>query len=402
MSERTYDTNAMSAKQRDGNMGISPLTPQSFVCPKQYIQGSGILARLPGYTQKYGAQPFVIITNSLFEALSSKLPDIYGDASSLVIKRFRGQCCRSEVDRLSTAASSSQADIVIGIGGGKLMDTAKMVSHELGLPLLIMPTSASCDAATSAMSVLYEENGAFLNSVILPKRADLILVDTDIIMSSPLRLLVAGMGDALASYFEARAGKAANALNYVDSGYYPSQLAWLIARATYDLLLAHGRQAVHSFRAGILDEHLNTIIETNILLSGLAFENTCCAAAHGLHAALAQISAEDRSLHGEKVAFGLLCQLKLEGQGEQEFQEVVSFCHDVGLPVTLSQLGIPSDRATARQIAGIALATASQLNNEPIIVTQDNLSEAILSADSSGRTYLRQQGSAADNVRNPA
>ena len=85
------------------------------------------------------------------------------------------------------------------------MITAKAVAYYEKTPVLICPTIASTDAPCSALSVIYTEEGVFEEYLFLPSNPDMVMMDTEIIAESPVRLTVAGMGDALATYFEARA-----------------------------------------------------------------------------------------------------------------------------------------------------------------------------------------------------
>ncbi len=83
------------------------------------------------------------------------------------------------------------------MGGGKVIDTAKTVGDQLNLPTVIIPTTASNDAATSALAAMYFEDGALDELVFFNKNPDIVLVDTEVIMNAPVRFLVAGMGDTL-------------------------------------------------------------------------------------------------------------------------------------------------------------------------------------------------------------
>ncbi len=94
---------------------------------------------------------------------------------------------------------------MVGIGGGKTLDTAKAIGYYQKLPVVVIPTIASTDAPTSALSVIYTEAGEFEEYLIYPKNPDMVVMDTAIIAKAPVRLLVSGMGDALSTWFEAKA-----------------------------------------------------------------------------------------------------------------------------------------------------------------------------------------------------
>lgn len=88
---------------------------------------------------------------------------------------------------------------MVGIGGGKTLDTAKAIGYYQKLPVVVIPTIASTDAPTSALSVIYTEAGEFEEYLIYPKNPDMVVMDTAIIAKAPVRLLVSGMGDALST-----------------------------------------------------------------------------------------------------------------------------------------------------------------------------------------------------------
>ena len=358
--------------------------PYGFASPKEYVQAFGLRKQLPKLVSRFGKQPLIMITSSLFDRLSTEIIDAFEPQHNPIIMRFNGLCCEEEIKRIKLHAESNGADAIIGIGGGNLLDTAKFVAAIEKLPLILMPSVASCDAATSAMSIVNDSNGVYRGGVFHPERANIIAVDTELILQSPERLFVAGMGDALATYFEARAGLPTGALNYVSSGYHQTLLGQYVAKATYDILMEHGREALNSFRAGTMDSSLNAVIENNILISGLGFENTCCSIAHGMHGTLGHYGTK-KTYHGEKVAFGLLCQLQLEDCPLEEFNSVFSFCRDVGLPLTLSAFGIGNDPETVRIIAESTIKGSFHIKNEPFSVTEKALTKAILSADMIGR-----------------
>src|SRR3970282_311278 len=102
------------------------------------------------------------------------------------------------------AARQHEAQVIRGAGGGKVLDTARAAADGLNLPVVNCPTVASSDAPCSALSVIYTDDGVFQEYRFYRKNPDLVLVDTQVVAQAPARLLVAGMGDALATMFEAR------------------------------------------------------------------------------------------------------------------------------------------------------------------------------------------------------
>lgn len=118
---------------------------------------------------------------------------------------FNGECSREEIQRIAALTESYQCEGIIGIGGGKVLDTAKAVAFYNHLESVMVPTVVSTDAPTSALSVIYSNEGEFDEYLFHPANPGMVIVDSNIIANAPVRLLVSGMGDALSTWFEAQA-----------------------------------------------------------------------------------------------------------------------------------------------------------------------------------------------------
>ena len=314
---------------------------RAFGGPFRYIQGPGEFQKLEIYARDYGRKIFVLIDGFLFDNLEARLRQIFaGGEAGFTAGKFGGECCESEVERVTRLAREAGAEIVAGVGGGKTLDTAKIVANNLGLPQFIIPTSASTDAPTSSMSVLYKDTGEHLRCIVHRRGPDLVLVDSRIIAQAPLRLFVAGIGDALSTWFEARANARSDTANYIGRGYRRCKAGLAIAKMCYDVLMEDGFAAKLALEKGALSEAVENVIEANILLSGLGFENTGCAGAHSLHTGFHEIPEANQMLHGEIVAFGVIFQLVMENADKAELEKVVKFLKSVGLPITLKQLNV--------------------------------------------------------------
>ena len=228
--------------------------------------------------------------------------------------------------------------------------------------MVLIPTIASTDAPTSALSVLYTEQGEFAEYLIYPRNPDMVVMDSAIIAKAPVRLLVAGMGDALSTYFEAQACFDAQATSM--AGGKSTLAALSLARLCYDTLLAEGVKAKLAVEAGVVTEAVERIIEANTYLSGIGFESSGLAAAHAIHNGFTVLEECHHLYHGEKVAFGTLAQLVLQNSPMAQIETVLAFCHGIGLPITLAQMGVTGD-ATAKimAVAEASCATGETIHN---------------------------------------
>lgn len=228
-------------------------------------------------------------------------------AAALVYEAFRGECSMTEIERVKASFEASGCDVVVGIGGGKIHDTAKAVAYYAGAPVVIVPTIASTDAPCSALSVIYSDEGVFEKYLFLPANPNMVLVDTAVVAAAPVRLLVAGMGDALATYFEARACEASGATNCV--GGKTTLAAMGLARLCYDTLLEDGVKARLAVQNGVCTKAVEHVIEANTYLSGLGFESGGLAGAHAIHNGFTAVPETHSMYHGERWPLARWCSL---------------------------------------------------------------------------------------------
>jgi len=313
---------------------------------------------------------------------------------TFVESAFGGECSREEIARLQEVAKNNKCDCTIGLGGGKAIDTAKCVAQ--GEPLIIVPTIAATDAPTSHSAVMYRPDGSFDDYAYFKNSPSVVLVDTTVIAKAPTRFLVAGMGDALSTYFEARATQ--NSFSNVNAGLpcgfregftgpaKGTKTAMALATLCYQTLLEQGVKAKAACDANVVTPALEEVVEANILLSGLGFESGGLAAAHAIHDGLTVLEGTHKMYHGEKVAFGTLVQLVLENAPEEEINEVLNFCLSVGLPVCLEDIGVDSiTPEELKAVAEKACIPEESIHSMPFPVTPDMVEAAILVADRIGR-----------------
>lgn len=363
-----------------------------FCAPARYVQGRNATASLPKEMKKLGldGKALLIAGRSACAVLNSTWQSAFAESGiDYSVIEFNGECTLAEIERCKQEALVSNARVIVGAGGGKVLDTARAVAAELDLPVVNCPTLASSDAPCSALSVVYTENGAFDRYLFYKRNPDLVLVDTSVIAKAPARLLVAGMGDALATWFEARTVSDARKHNQVGGATTISARA--LAELCYKTLLEDGAAAIRAVETRSVTPALERLVEANTLLSGLGFESGGLAVAHSIHNGLTVAPETHNYYHGEKVAFGLLAQLVLEGRPSSEIEEVLLFCLEVGLPVTLADVGLRHlSNDLLKQIAVRSVAPGETAHNEPFEVTADMVADAIVAADSIGRSMKSQ------------
>lgn len=353
------------------------------VFPAKYIQGAGAIRELPHLVRQLGVQGLVLASPSV---VAKVLPrsGLELPSQSLSVETFGGECCEEELRRVAGILTKKSVDVLIGMGGGKTIDTAKIAADRASIPAIIVPTIASTDAPCSGCAVIYSSEGVFQRVDYQKANPAAVLVDVGIIAAAPTRFLVAGMGDALSTWFEARSCDRTHSTN--ECGGYATAAGLGIARLCYDTLLADGVAAKTASEKGAVTPALDRIIEANTLLSGLGFESAGLASAHAIHNGLTALPETHAYYHGEKVAFGVLAGLHLTGADPEEVATVFSFCEEVGLPTTLEDIGLAgADPEHLRRAAEAACVPGSPIHHEGGEITPERVLRAMLAADAMGR-----------------
>lgn len=357
-----------------------------LIAPRKYIQGRGVLAELGDYAKLLGIKA-VVLWDSVVKGLVGEtvLKSLEAAGLDVVDVAFQGESSKDEVARVAGIAREQGAQVMIGIGGGKTLDTAKAAAVDAGLKIMTVPTIASNDSPTSAATVWYDAEGNCCGFECWPFNPDIVLVDTQVVANGPVRAFVAGMGDALATWIEAEAAYKTRARNL--GGGVSTMAAMSLARLCYDTLLEFGIEARRAVEMNCVTPAVEKVIEANVLLSGLGFESGGLATAHMIANALPSFPECKGLMHGEKVGFGIVSQLCLDDETDvDEMIHVVDFEIAVGLPVTFADLslaGISRDRL--RQIGDVCGGAGSLCANHPFEVTSDGIVDAMIAADALGR-----------------
>ncbi|EBC3062383.1 glycerol dehydrogenase [Salmonella enterica] len=309
------------------------------IFPSRYVQGKGALTtHLPQELAALGHKALIlqdpVVHSTYRDAVATALHGVI----EFDIEVFSSECSDEEIARISARAQEIGADVIVGMGGGKTLDTAKATGASLRLPIAVVPTLASTDAPCSSLVVIYTPEGKF-------KRYLMILTT--------------------------RPGP---------------MTAFELARFCYTTLMRYGRLAKLACEQHQVTPALEHVIEANTLLSGLGFESGGLAAAHAIHNGLTVLPATHKYWHGEKVAFGTLAMLMLTDRAPELIEEVYQFCEDIGLPTTLADIGlagVSDDELLA--VARASCQTGETIHNEPFTITPEAVQAALRAADAVGQ-----------------
>ena len=360
-----------------------PATKQAYsplaIAPARVLRGENCLVDSGREIAAIGVRPLVIGGETL-SVIADALKSL-GKSAKLAIETasYSPDCTESSLARLKEAADKHQADVIIGVGGGKALDLAKLVAYRCGLPTVTVPTSGATCAAWTALSNVYSEAGAFQYDVTLNRCPDLLILDYGLVRTAPQRTLVAGIGDAIAKWYEASVSSG-------DSTATLSISAVQQARVLRDILFQKSAIALENPDIDAWHEVVDATVLLAGVIGGVGGADCRTVAAHAVHNGLTHLTEAHDVLHGEKVAYGILVQLRLEEmvQGNQlaasARQQLLKFYEQIGLPKSLEDLGLGEITLTQlRQVTAIATQSESDIHRLPFTVSPEQLAAAMVS-----------------------
>jgi glycerol dehydrogenase len=349
------------------------------VAPAQVMRGPNALADAGEAIAHLGHRPLVIGGDQTLMIAQPFLAPVLQQHCHTAQADYGQDCSETGLQALRQAVAAHQADLIIGVGGGKALDAAKLIAHQCRLPVVTVPTSAATCAAWTALANVYSETGAFQYDVSLSACPNLLILDYSLMQTAPMRTLVAGIGDALAKWYEAS----------VSSG--TSEQALVIAavqqaRVLRDFLFQKSATALQQPGSTVWQEVIDATVLLAGVIGGLGGAQCRTVAAHAVHNGLTHLPTSHASLHGEKVAYGILVQLRLEEmlQGNNLAAtarlQLLRFYAEIGLPSTLADLGLADVSVKALQTAAeVACAQGSDLHRLPFKVVPAQLMAAMVS-----------------------
>jgi len=347
-----------------------------FASPSRYIQGPGALDRLGDLVAR--DRP-ILVMDAPVQALIGERVLASCARSDPYVVLLEGEITYAAVERMAASCKEVPATVVVGLGGGKVLDSAKALSVRLGVSVITVPTIASNDSPTSSAIAMYDDAHALVAVDMMPANPRAVLVDTELIASAPLHFLRSGIGDAIAKVYEAEGCAAGTGVTPL--GTRPLAMALAIGTACYQTLRDHAEQALTDCAAGRVTEAVERVVEAVVLMSGLAFENGGLSLAHSLTRGLMRVDGARDLLHGYHVAWAAVVQIQAEGRSGDEVRDLIDFLSSIGLPVCSSDLGLTGSLADQHRTIAHYTMTAPHLANLAMPIDEAALVTAIEQVD---------------------
>lgn len=362
---------------------------KEFASPSSYIQGSNVLLNSDKYLKVFGKTPLLLTDDSVYQIVGQRLEEyLQKNGYDVVLVKFGGESSTNEINRITNIAKEKKVSVIYGLGGGKTSDSAKAIADNLNLPVVIMPTLASTDAPCSRLSVIYTDDGGFDHYRFYSHNPDLVLVDSQVIAGAPASLLISGIADALATNVEAQAVAKAGSDTMLNEK--QTLVGNAIAQKCEDTLFKYAALAVADVKAHVVTSALEKVIEANTLMSGLGFESGGLSGAHAIHDGLTTLPETHKLSHGQKVTYGTLTQLMLEGADKERYEKYFKLILSLGLPTTLKDLNL--DKASDEELLSAVKAACSEndtINRLPFEVTPEDIVQAFRGVDSYTKQYTK-------------
>ena len=359
--------------------------PILAIAPAQLLRGNGVLAQLPQQLFRYGKKALVIAGQTAQQVTATYLQqDSFAKDHAeleIIYAPAIADCSDANLAKLHQIIAQEHPQVILGIGGGKVLDTAKLIAHQAQLPIITVPTTGATCAAWTALSNVYSPSGAFDYDVTLDRCPNVMIVDYDVIASAPQRTLVSGIGDAIAKWYESSVSSGSSDKTMVIAAVQE-------ARILRDILFQKSVEAIANPNSAIWREVVDATVCLAGAIGGIGGASCRTVAAHAIHNALTHLPQTHGILHGEKVAYGILVQLRLEEfQGNQlaasSRHQLLKFYQEIGLPTSLDDLGLSQvTLAELEKIAAIACQPNSDIHRLPFSVAPSQVLAAMVSTTS--------------------
>lgn len=332
----------------------------------KFFHGPGVVSLLPSEIKRLGGKAYIVggptTLDIVLDRVGSALKEADLDCKTI---KHTDYCTTEWAHRYADEALAGGYTVMVGVGGGKVIDEMKCAAFFAGLPIITVPTAIATCVATSMVCIMYNERGQRAPAVNLAKEVDVCIADTAIIADAPRRTLAAGILDSMAKMPESYHQKTIE--SYRDCS-LEEYIQAINSKAIYEFLDGEARDL---YRNGIHAKRFNDVVLTNLLhtsiVSGFADGSGQLAIAHATYDFLRNYNTEEsyRFLHGEMVAVGLLIQMAYNGASAEEIESLRRLMADMDMPLTLTDLHYNCDEA------GLSLFLTEVARNSNVVEPDD-------------------------------
>lgn len=296
--------------------------------PKRVLVGNGVLLEISGFINNLGYNIVHIVTGPNVITKVKKPIDN-------VLKDNGVKCYWSEIDAANMETvqriisfKNDKVEIMIGLGGGKAVDVAKLVAFNTNLPYISIPTSASHDGISSPFASIKGTNRPY--SIVANSPLG-IIADLDVIGSAPYRLLASGCGDLIGKITAVNDWE----IEHFDKGAYFGKYAGSLARLSSNIIIDEAKNIGLRKKDSVRDV-VEALISAGVA-AGIAGSSRPCSGSEHLFAHALDFLGENNGLHGEKVGLGTILMAKLQGI---DWEKIVKALENIHAPTSGKDIGL--------------------------------------------------------------
>ena len=353
------------------------------ISPSKVVRGENAWNKSIDLVTKLCKRPLLIGRSSSTKKIRTSFKkDLLSRGLQPLFFELDHDCCEIDVQNAYLFSKKNNCDGIIAAGGGKVLDTGKLVADLLDVNCITVPLSASTCAGWTALSNIYSPDGKFIKDVTLKRCPNLLIFDHTFVRTAPPRTLASGIADAVAKWYESSLTSSTSKDGFV-------QQAVQMARVLRDQLFLNGYEAF----LDPLSNSWETVAEgcalTAGIIGGLGGSKCRTAAAHPIHNGLTQLEYKNKPLHGELVGFGLLVQLYLEEKNsnsqlpKQARSQLIDFLSQLNLPISIESICLRDMSSNELYKAcRFACNSESDIHQLPFPVKEKEIFEAIQSLQS--------------------
>ena len=302
-----------------------------------YTMGEDAYENVPAVCAPFGKKAAIIGGKHALAAAEKKLRKAV-EGSEIEITGtywYGGEASVENIEMLRPQVAD--ADMIFAVGGGKAIDTCKVLAHQTGRPFFTFPTIASTCASCTSLGILYHPDGSLREYSFSKVPPTHIFIDPQIIADAPVKYLWAGMGDTMAKHFECTTSSRGDVPAHSDA------MGIALSTMCAQPILRWGRKAMEDCKAHQVTPELTEVILGIIVSTGLVSNfvqvDYTTGLAHAIYNGFTILPSteEHHHLHGEVVSYGILAMLTIDKQLEER-DKVMAFNRSIGLPTRLSDI----------------------------------------------------------------
>ncbi len=332
--------------------------------PGEYHNSRGILNRAGAIVSGLGSKAVISAGKRAYAAIEKRLlPALRESGIAHELNAFQGESSLESVNELMSLCKRFKPDFIIGAGGGKSIDTAKIVADALGKPIVTVPTIAATCSASSPLGILYSAAGVYMQDYYPARNPNIVLVDPEVLIKAPPEYLVSGILDSLSKWYEGGASlEGATNADMFDF------MAIKLAEYLNANMLEKAGRAIQAVKTGVISDEFIDVINMNVYLAGtiqaFGVKAVRNGIAHSVHNGLTVLKESHGLVHGIKVGYGIAIQHILLDSGQDDLRRLLDFYNGIEFEPSFRRLGI---QFIDRNIQAVAAKTVDDplMRREP-------------------------------------